>query len=261
MTRPGTISELSSVAREAALQTGEMLMENYDRDFSISKKGRVNLVTDIDLKAEEMIIGKIRRRFPDHQILAEERGSREGTSDHKWIIDPLDGTTNYAHGFRFFCISIALEVAGDLVLGVIYDPVTKELFTAEKGMGAFLNNQPIRVTEENNLIDSLLTTGFSYDSEEMKRNLVFFGRVMLNARAVRRPGSAALDLCYVACGRFDGYWEVSLNPWDIAAGTLIVREAGGRVTKLDGSECTAYDREILASNGGIHEALMELLGE
>lgn len=254
-----TYSGMLSVAVEAALEAGQVLLEHLHTDFQISKKGRVDLVTEVDLKSEEMIVDRIRRDFPDHQILAEERGSEGGGAPYKWVIDPLDGTTNYAHGYRFFSVSIGLEVEKKMVLGVVYDPVTEELFTAERGQGARLNGKPIRVSDEQNLVDSLLCTGFSYNREEIRRNVELFGRFMLNARAVRRDGSAALDLCYVACGRFEAVWELSLHPWDVAAGKLIVEEAGGRVTRFDGSSCTIYDREFLATNARIHGQVAGIL--
>ncbi|MDA2927183.1 inositol monophosphatase [Acidobacteria bacterium AH-259-G07] len=253
------ISKAFSVAQEAALEAGHVLFSHLRSHFQISKKGRINLVTEMDLEAEKIIVDRIRRDFPDHEILAEEQGTQPGSDPYKWIIDPLDGTTNYAHGYRFFCVSIALEVEGQIVFGTVYDPVTEELFSAKRGEGASLNGQPIHVSNKEELINSLLCTGFSYDEEEIRRNLKLFDRVILRSRAVRRDGSAALDLCYIACGRFDGFWELSLHPWDRAAGQLIVEEASGQVTALNGSPCTIYDAEILASNGKIHASMVELL--
>ncbi len=247
------------MAKEAALEAGQMLLSHLQTDFQISKKGRINLVTEMDLKAEKLIVDRIRLNFPDHEILAEERGTQTGSGPCKWIIDPLDGTTNYAHGYQFFCVSIAVELEGQLVVGVVYDPVTKEFFSARKDAGATLNGQPIQVSTEDVLVDSLLTTGFSYQKTEIQRNLELFNRIIFHCRAIRRDGSAALDLCYVACGRFDGFWELSLNCWDVAAGRLMVEEAGGCVTAFDGSPCTIYERELLASNGKIHSAMVELL--
>lgn len=253
------ISRISSVAKEAALEAGQMLLSHLRTNFQISKKGRINLVTEMDLKAEKLIVDRIRLDFPDHEILAEERGTQTGSGPCKWIIDPLDGTTNYAHGYQFFCVSIAVELEGQLAVGVVYDPVTKEFFSARKDAGATLNGQPIQVSTEDVLVDSLLSTGFSYRKTEIQRNLELFDRIIFQCRAIRRDGSAALDLCYVACGRFDGFWEVSLNSWDVAAGHLMVEEAGGCVTAFDGSPCTIYERELLASNGKIHPAMLELL--
>jgi len=247
------------VAKEAALEAGQMLLSHLRTNFQISKKGRINLVTEMDLKAEKLIVDRIRLDFPDHEILAEERGTQTGSGPCKWIIDPLDGTTNYAHGYQFFCVSIAVELEGQLAVGVVYDPVTKEFFSARKDAGATLNGQPIQVSTEDVLVDSLLSTGFSYRKTEIQRNLELFDRIIFQCRAIRRDGSAALDLCYVACGRFDGFWELSLNCWDVAAGRLIVEEAGGCVTAFDGSPCTIYERELLASNGQIHSAMVEQL--
>ena len=253
------LSKMLSVAQEAALEAGQMLRLHLRTDFRVSKKGRIDLVTEMDLKAEKIIVDRIRLDFPDHEILAEEGGAQPGNGPCKWIIDPLDGTTNYAHGYRFFCVSIAMEWEGQLSLGVVYDPVTEELFVARKGEGATLNGQPIQVSSEDQLVDSLLCTGFSYDQTEIQRNLELFNRIIFQSQALRRAGAAALDLCYVACGRFDGFWELGLNCWDIAAGRLMVVEAGGGVTAFDGSSCTIYDPELLASNGKIHSKLMELL--
>ncbi len=247
------------MAKEAALEAGQMLLSHLRTNFQISKKGRINLVTEMDLKAEKLIVDRIRLDFPDHEILAEERGTQTGSGPCKWIIDPLDGTTNYAHGYQFFCVSIAVELEGQLAVGVVYDPLTKEFFSARKDAGATLNGQPIQVSTEDVLVDSLLSTGFSYRKTEIQRNLELFDRIIFQCRAIRRDGSAALDLCYVACGRFDGFWELSLNCWDVAAGRLIVEEAGGCVTAFDGSPCTIYERELLASNGQIHAAMVEKL--
>ena len=253
------MAQLLATARDAAVEAGRLLLSRLDGDFQVSKKGPIDLVTEMDLEAERIIISRIRESFPDHQILAEEKGSSQGSEDFRWIIDPLDGTTNYAHGYRFFSVSIALEVGGQIVLGVVYDPVTEELFSARHGEGAWLNDQSIGVSGTEDLIDSMLCTGFSYDQQAMRRNLQLFSRIILESRAVRRDGSAALDLCYLACGRFDGFWELSLHPWDVAAGKLIAEEAGGRITSFDGSPCSIYDAEILASNGRIHGAMIELL--
>jgi len=250
---------LLSVAKQAARRGGDVLLSRFRSDFKISKKGRIDLVTEMDIEAERVVVEEITRHFPEHGVIAEEGGIRLGDGRSRWIIDPLDGTTNFAHGYRFFCVSIALEVDEDLVLGVVLDPVTQETFSAVQGQGAFLNDNPIRVSSESNLEDSLLCTGFSYQEQEISRNLEFFNRLIFRARAIRRDGSAALDLCYLACGRFDGYWELSLNCWDVAAGVLIVQEAGGMVTSFNGSPCSIHDREILASNGRIHTSLTGLL--
>lgn len=248
-----------AVAKEAALEAGRLLRDSLKTDFQVSKKGPINLVTEIDLQAEALIIELIERHFPDHSVLSEERDEKVGTAPYRWVIDPIDGTTNYAHGYPCFCVSIALEIEGNLQLGVVYDPIANELFWAERNQGASLNDEPIRVSEVVEPMESLVATGFPYDPEERDRNLELFALVTRNVRGVRRDGSAALDLCYVACGRFDGFWEVSLNPWDVAAGQLIVEEAGGRVTKFDQSPCGIEGSEVLASNGKMHGALSKLL--
>ncbi len=254
-----SISQMLSVAVDAAREAGEMLLERLHSDIQISKKGRIDLVTEMDLKSEKMIVDRIHRNFSDHQILAEEGGSLAGNAPYKWVIDPLDGTTNYAHGYRFFSVSIALEMENQVVLGVVYDPVTEELFTAERGRGARVNGKLIHVSDEEVLIDSLLCTGFSYHRQRMMTNLEYFGRFLTTARAVRRDGSASLDLCYVACGRFEALWELSIQPWDVAAGRIIVEEAGGRVTRLDGTPYSIYEQEMLATNGRIHDQVVQIL--
>jgi myo-inositol-1(or 4)-monophosphatase len=258
--RESVIERAYITAREAALEAGELVLRYHiSRDFQVSKKGPINLVTEADVAAEQIIVNRIREAFPNHQVLAEEQGAIEGDADFRWLIDPLDGTTNYAHGYPMFCVSIGLEVKGEVELGVIYNPVSRELFTARRGQGAYLNDVRIQVSEVETLVDSLLVTGFSYDRDEIQKNLRLFEKVMMEARAVRRDGSAAMDMCAVACGRFDGFWEISLQPWDVAAGKVIVEEAGGCVTAFDGSPCTVYDRELLASNGRLHQALSEVL--
>ena len=219
-----------------------------------------NLVTDVDRRAEELIIGTIRKAYPDHGFLAEESGGGETPADYRWVIDPLDGTTNFTHGLPIFCTSIGLEHRGKLLLGVVYDPNQDELFTAEAGKGAFLNGKRIRVSGTATLTDSLLVTGFPYNIRENPDHAIqHFNNFLTRSRAVRRLGSAALDLCYVACGRFDGFWEVALNPWDMAAGVLIVSEAGGKITDFQGRPSTIYQKQMLASNGKIHEQMKSIL--
>lgn len=249
------LHRMLDLATQAAIDAGRLLAEKQQTDFQISKKGPVNLVTEMDILAEQMIVDRILNSFPDHRILAEESGGEKGSVPVKWVIDPLDGTTNYAHGYRFFCVSIGVEVEGEMVVGVVYDPVCQELFSAVRGEGSTLNGEPVVVSEETSLVDSLLCTGFSYGEDEIAENLKFFSHMMKIVRSVRRDGSAALDLCYVACGRFEGFWELSLNPWDVAAGSLIVQEAGGKVTRFNGSPCTIYDRECLATNGRVHQMI------
>jgi myo-inositol-1(or 4)-monophosphatase len=251
--------EALNVARDAAEAAGVVLREMFRSNLRVSTKGPINFVTDADLEAERVVLGRLRDAFPGHGFLSEERGREGGDSSDLWIVDPLDGTTNYAHGYPGFCVSIALEHAGELVVGVIHDPVANEAFWATRGGGAFLNGEAIQVSSRDRLDESLLATGFSYDREAMKRNLDYFGRFMHKAAGVRRDGSAARDLSFLACGRFDGVWEVMLNPWDLAAGFLIVTEAGGRVTDFQGQRCTIRDREIILSNGRIHDAMMRIL--
>jgi len=248
------------IAIEAAKKAGKILKENLGKSIEIGFKGEINLVTDIDINSEKTIVQIIRNKHPDHQILTEEGEGQKGTPSHKWIIDPLDGTTNYAHGYPCFCVSIAFEKNGDVLFGVIYDPVLDELFTAEKGGGACLNGRKIRVSSTDKLIHSMLATGFPYDlRESQNNNLIHFNNFTMSAQAIRRAGSAALDLCYVAMGRFDGFWEPKLSPWDVAAGSLIVREAGGMVSDFKGGVFDSYSKEILASNGRIHYEMVEVL--
>lgn len=247
------------VALKAALRSGLFIKNSVGRVLEISRKGRDNIVTDVDKKSEAMIIGNILKAFPGHSILSEESPPRSGRSPYRWIIDPLDGTTNFAHAFPFFCVSIALEKDGEVVLGVVYDPIREEVFSAEKGRGALLNGRKIRVSKVGKLTDSFLATGFSYGVKRKDRNVAYFRKLLTRSLAIRRAGSAALDLAYVACGRFDGFWEMDLHPWDSAAGMLIVKEAGGTVTKFDGSSYTPYDKDILATNGLIHRSVSKYL--
>lgn len=252
--------DFKKTAVSAALKSGKFLKNSLGKVREISYKGAINIVTDIDKKSEKLIVREIKKAFPDHAILAEEGGALIGYSPYKWIIDPLDGTTNFAHSFPFFCVSIALEKDGRIILGVVYDPMRKELFTAEPGKGARLNNRKIRVSGVRDLSKSLLATGFSYGVREARDdNVNNFKNFLKKAMAIRRAGSAALDLCYVACGRFDGYWEMDLHPWDTAAGLLIVREAGGIVTKCDGTVYSQYKKNILASNKYIHKKMLQVL--
>ncbi|HSR54027.1 MAG TPA: inositol monophosphatase family protein [Acidobacteriota bacterium] len=247
------------VAQEAARQAGKLLFENLRGDFKVAKKGPIDLVTEMDLAAEKLIVETIGESFPDDEVLAEERGLELGEARRRWIIDPLDGTTNYAHGYRFFCVSIAFEQDGRVELGAVYDPVTDEMYTARRGGGAYLNGQKLRVSATESLEDALLCTGFPYDKQMMSQGVDFFKRLLFCARAVRRDGSAALDLCYVAAGRFEGFWEKGLQAWDVAAGQLIVSEAGGRVTGIEEEDFSVYGRQIVASNGRIHQDLLQHL--
>jgi myo-inositol-1(or 4)-monophosphatase len=254
-----------STAAEIVLRAGQIQLSRRDSGFQINKKGAIDLVTEVDLECERMCRTVIADRFPGHDILAEEfnSGSAEPSrSTFRWVFDPLDGTTNYAHGLPIFCASLALEIDGRPVVAAIFDPSRQELFTAERGGGAYVNGQPLRVSGTTALIDALLVTGFPYDVHTRGADLVLlFGAFLGTARAVRRLGSAALDLCYVAAGRFDGFWEQHLRPWDVAAGALIVEEAGGRVTGMDGSPFNSVSGHLLASNGPLHAAMLAVIGQ
>ena len=250
------------VAIEAAREAGALLKLHSGKARSIERKEgqETNLVTEIDRRSEEMIIGRIRRKYPNHDFLAEESGGKERRSEYCWIIDPLDGTTNFTHGLPVFCVSIGLEHKGEIIAGVVYDPNLDELFTAEKGKGAALNRKRIRVSPTSRLIDSLLVTGFPYTLRDDPNEIILhFNNFLLVAQALRRLGSAALDLAYVAAGRFDGFWESSLHPWDMAAGVLLVQEAGGKFTDFDGNPSSVYRKAVLTSNGAIHEQMIEVL--
>ncbi len=252
------------VAIEAATAAGKYLKQNVGKIQSIERKmgQEKNLVTEIDKGSEEKIISYLRGHFPTHDILAEESGASKGrSSDYRWIIDPLDGTTNFTHGFPVFSVSIGLEYKGEIILGVIYDPNFDELFSAEKGSGAFLNGRKMRVSAVDTLIQSLLVTGFPYNIAENPNHAIErFIKFLVHAQAVRRMGSAAIDLAYVAAGRFEGFWEVALHPWDMAAGVLLVTEAGGKVSTFAGGDgFSVYQPEMLATNGHVHEAMAELL--
>ncbi len=254
------LATLLNAAVTAAKLGGKILRSKAAAKKRIAYKGKVNLVTQVDRLSERTIVGYLRRRFPRHSFLAEEGGRSQAPSELMWVIDPLDGTTNYAHGYRSYCVSIALSCSGEVVLGVVYDPNLEELFTAVRGGGAFLNGRRISVSSTRTLSRSLLATGFPYDVRESRNNnLDHFSNFALGAQAVRRAGSAALDLCHTACGRFDGYWELKLGPWDVAAGSLMVLEAGGRVTDFKGGPFDMHLKELLASNGLIHRQMLEVL--
>ena len=248
-----------ATAVEAVIHAGEQ-MSRVGAGTHIEKKGVIDLVTETDREIEREFRDLIARRFPDHEVLGEEFSppeDRERVSPFCWIFDPIDGTTNFAHGLPIFCSSLALEVNGELVVGAVYDPNRRELFTAERGAGAWLNGAPLHVSQSATLIDSLLCTGFPYNVQEKPEELVgLFGHFLGKSRAVRRLGSAAIDLCYVAAGRLDGFWELHLGPWDIAAGGLIVQEAGGRVTTVEGGRFRARLGNVLATNGRVHDEML-----
>ena len=253
-------NKFKKIAITAAKNAGLILKKNLGKPRSIEYKGVIDIVTEMDRKAEDLIIKTIKKEFPEHGILTEESNERKSSSEYRWIIDPLDGTTNYSHGYPVFCVSIALEKEGEIILGVVYDPVLGELFTAEKDKGAFVNNKKIKVSKVRELTKSLLATGFPYDVRTSRQNnLDHFSNFAVKAQAIRRAGSAALDMCYVAYGRFDGFWEIKLKPWDTAAAMLIIREAGGMVTDFNGGPFSMYSGETLASNGLIHNEMLNVL--
>jgi len=250
-----------TTAIEAVVRAGDLQMAQFGREIQVNKKGTIDLVTEVDLEVERMFRAMIAARFPDHQILAEELGGADAIPPGPcWVFDPIDGTTNYAHGLPIFCASLALEVDGVADVAAVYDPNRKELFTAERGGGAFLNGRPLRVSDAERLVDGLLVTGFPYDVHARVDEIVgLFGAFVGQARAVRRLGSAAIDLCWVAAGRMDGFWESDLKPWDTAGGALIVTEAGGRVTSVGGAPYQSRGRDVLASNGRLHDAMLEVI--
>jgi myo-inositol-1(or 4)-monophosphatase len=258
---------LLNFAIQTARDAGHLLIDRLGRALQVSNKGDINLVTEGDLASEKLIIERIRSHYPRHAILAEESGSSDGVvaeagkSEWKWIIDPLDGTTNYAHGYPCFCVSIAAERGGRIEIGVIYDPTRDEMFAAERGQGATVNDRKIRVSEIEDLNSAMLCTGFPYDVRERPQFARHFANFTMQAQGVRRDGSAAIDLAYVACGRFDGFWEDGLHPWDVAAGVLLIEEAGGVITDFDGAPLDIYTPKVLASNGLVHEAMMRVLAD
>lgn len=249
-----------SVAREAALQAGNGLKPLLGRVVDVRKKGEIDLVTEADLQAEQTILQTIRLHFPRDGVLTEETGQHQALSERLWIIDPVDGTINLAHGLPFYAVCIGLQVEGRLVMGVVFNPVTNEVFEAVDGKGALLNGTAIRVSRVSTLVDSLVATGFPYSVHEESETVVQrFHQVLIRAQALRRLGSAALDLCYVAAGRFEAFWEQGLKPWDTAAATVIVKEAGGRLTDYDGNPFSPSLSTVVASNGLVHQAMLDAL--
>jgi myo-inositol-1(or 4)-monophosphatase len=253
MTSP-TLADLERLARQA----GRILSESYEKDHQVDFKGTIDLVTEVDHASEVFLIGEISRLFPGHSFLAEESGASVGQTEHLWIIDPLDGTVNYAHGVPLFCVSIAYSYRGQVMLGAVYDPLRDELFTAERGKGAWVNGRPLKASTTDELIRSLLVTGFSYDVWKSEQdNLDNFVRFSKMTQGVRRLGSAALDLCYVAAGRFEGYWELSVKAWDIAAGGLVAEEAGAKVTNALGQpDYLRSPQSALAANPALHGKIL-----
>ncbi|MBI5906048.1 MAG: inositol monophosphatase [Deltaproteobacteria bacterium] len=251
---------LLAFAEDLARGAGEILRRNYGRRQTIHYKGEINLVTEVDRESEAYILGRIRETYPDHGVLSEESPELSSPSPYRWIVDPVDGTTNYAHGYPCFCVSVAVEREGAVVAGAVFDPLLAESFTAAAGSGAWRNGERISVSDTSDLRKSLLATGFAYDVKESSdNNFDYFRAFVLTGQAIRRDGSAALDLCYLACGRFDGFWELKLKPWDTAAGLLILHEAGGMSSRLDGGPYDIHQPDLLASNGRIHQRMVEVL--
>jgi myo-inositol-1(or 4)-monophosphatase len=249
-----------AAATEAVLRAGAIQKERFGSRIAIAHKGEIDLVTEVDHACEAAILELIRSRFPDHDVVSEETALERTGSRHLWFVDPLDGTTNFAHGYPFFCASVALATDGQREVAAVYDPVKEELFTAQRGAGAYLNGRRLQVSSSGELLQSLLVTGFPYDvRENLARYLSLFQRFMAEARAIRRDGAAALDLSYLAAGRIDGFWEVRLSPWDVMAGALLVEEAGGRVTRFDGSPLALVPDEVVASNGALHGPMLDVL--
>jgi myo-inositol-1(or 4)-monophosphatase len=247
------VPAISEIAREA----GALLMGYFHKRVKVEYKGDVDLVTVADRESEALILSRIREQWPSHDVMGEEGSRIQTGSDYLWYIDPLDGTTNFAHGFPVFCVSLALQHQGKRIAGVVFDPTRDELFAAELGRGAYLNHNRIAVSKVDNLAESLVGTGFPSHKRHKNPNIFFYHQITLHSHGVRRAGSAALDLCSVAAGRLDGFWEFNLNPWDTAAGVLIAEEAGARVSKFDGSPFQIDSRETLASNGLVHDALLK----
>ena len=255
------MKQFKEVLTEAAQEAGKIIQHYFQGTFTIDNKDGINnLVTEVDTKAEAKIIEIIKNYFPDHSIISEEIGELKQDSPYKWIIDPIDGTVNFAHGIPICCVSIGFSKNDDLLLGAVYNPMMNEMFFAEKGQGATLNGKPISVSKKSNFEKACLVTGFPYKWPETKEHPIkVFERFIMQGLPVRRLGSAAIDLCWVACGRFDGFWEYNLSPWDIAAGYLIVTEAGGRVTNFEGDPYSVYDKQTLATNGLIHDEMISLI--
>ena len=258
-----TAAGLRDAACAMAREAGAVLLEGYGRVHAPEKKGRIDLVTEYDRRSEGLLLARIRERFPEHAILAEESGvhpPRSSPDGVRWLCDPLDGTTNFAHNYPFFGVSVGVEVQGAMAAGAVYDPVRDEMFAAAAGHGATLNGRPIRVSAIDRIEDALLVTGFPYDvREHPERHVPLFQDFLLRAQGVRRDGSAALNLCYVAMGRFDGMWEGNLSPWDIAAGSLVVREAGGVITGYAGEPLRLDGRRIVAANPALHARMLEVV--
>jgi myo-inositol-1(or 4)-monophosphatase len=254
------ISASLAFAKEIATRAGKLVKEGFNKRLHIVYKGRINPVTEIDLASEKLLSSAISRKYPTHAVLGEEGSDTRSGSDYVWIVDPLDGTVNFSHGFPVYCVSVGLQYRGESVAGAVYDPERDELFWAKKNGGAWLNGKRIKVTTETKLHRALLATGFAYDiGSSKKNNLGYFGRMAKKAQGIRRPGSAAIDLCWLASGRLDGFWELKLAPWDTAAASLIVTEAGGKLSRMDGSKFSPFAPDLVASNGKLHRVMQDTL--
>lgn len=254
------VRQFVEFSRSVALEAGGILKEGFNRSLKINYKGRIDPVTEYDLKAEERITERIAAAYPDHDILAEEGTDTEQASEFRWIVDPLDGTVNYSHGFPVYCTSIGLERNGEPIAAAVYDPERDEMFWSGHNMKAYLNDEVISVTTQDNLERCLIATGFAYDiATARSNNLGLFARMAKKVQGVRRPGSAAIDLCWLAAGRLDGFWELKLRPWDTAAARLIIMNAGGELSRIDGREWSTFDNDLLASNGKIHRQMQRIL--
>lgn len=248
-------------AGEIAREAGSLLARYFERRVAVQYKGAFDLVTEADKASENLIVERLQAKFPAHSIVAEEGSGVERSPEYTWYVDPLDGTTNFAHSFPMFAVTLALEHAGEVVAGVVYDPLREEFFSAEKGGGAYLNNRRIHVSRVDSLGESLLATGFPSRKRHADINVYFYHQAAMLAHGVRRAGSAALDLCYVAAGRLDGFWEFGLNPWDIAAGRLLIAEAGGRYSDMHGASHRLCSRDLAASNSLIHDEMIRLFAD
>ncbi|MCW5977123.1 MAG: inositol monophosphatase [Bryobacteraceae bacterium] len=255
------MSSFLESAMEIAREAGATLMRFYERNVGFEYKGPHDLVTAADRASEALIVERLQAHFPAHSIMGEEGGNYAGSSEYKWYVDPLDGTTNFAHGFPVFNVTLAVERSGQLLAGVIFDPTRQEMFAAERGAGAWLNNRRLKVSGVGRLEESLFATGFPNWRRHQDVNVHFFHQVAMVTHGVRRAGSAAIDLAYVACGRFEGFWEFGLNPWDVAAGILLIEEAGGKVTTMRGQDFSLDAPHICASNAVVHQQILDLFGE
>jgi myo-inositol-1(or 4)-monophosphatase len=249
------------IAADIAREAGALLSGLFERRVAFELKGEFDLVTEADRASERLVVERLRTHFPSHSIVAEEGGGHQGSNEFRWYVDPLDGTTNFAHGFPVYNVTLALEQAGELIAGVIFDPERQEMFAAERGSGAHLNNRRIRVSRATSLAASLVATGFPSRKRHQNVNVHFYYQLAMLTHGVRRAGSAALDLAYVACGRLDAFWEFGLNPWDIAAGILLTEEAGGRCSDMNGGKVNLRGPHVLADNGAIHDEIIALFAE